>query len=65
MAVWKKSSFQRTGNIAFINSVHFAMPVVCVIHVMHKELRTMTVRNDSEQDVGMEIFSFTAGPGWK
>lgn len=30
------------------------MPVVCIIHVMHnKELRTMTVRNDSKQDVGM------------
>lgn len=49
-----KSSFQCTDNITFINSLHFAKAVVCIIHVMHnKELRTMTVRNDSKQDVGM------------
>lgn len=60
-AVRRKSSFQCTGNIASINSVHFARPVLCIIHVMHKELRTMTVRNDSERDVGMGFFNLLLG----
>lgn len=54
----RKSSLQCTGNMAAINSVRFARPVLCIIHVMHKELRTMTVRNDSERDVGMGFFFF-------
>lgn len=31
-------------------------PALCIIHVRHKELRTMTVRDDGERHVGMGFF---------